>query len=74
MQRDEKLQERVRVAKGAHAAVIEEANNALVFERRVDLHLRISLKRKRICKGLLDSVVVQQAEIRMFPLCSVRLP
>jgi len=54
--------------------VIEEAINALVFERRVDLHLRISLKRKRICKGLLDSVVVQQAEIRMFPLCSVRLP
>ena len=64
MQRDEELQERVRAGEGAHAAVIEEAVNAVVFERRVDLHLRISLERKRICKGLLDGVVVQQAGIR----------
>jgi len=54
MQRDEELQERVRTVEGENVAAVEAMVNDVVFERRVDLHLRISLERKRICKGLLD--------------------
>jgi ferrous iron transport protein B len=64
LQRDEELQERVRTVEGEQAAAIEAEVNAVVFERRVDLHLRISLERKRICKGLLDGVVSQREGIR----------
>ena len=71
MQRDEELRERVCDTEGEHAVRIEEAVNAAVFERRVDLHLRISLERKRICKGLLDGVVTQREGGR--PALSERL-
>jgi ferrous iron transport protein B len=64
LQRDEELQERVRAVEGAQAAAIEATVNEVIFERRVDLHLRISLERKRICKGLLDQVVTQREGIR----------
>jgi ferrous iron transport protein B len=60
MQRDDELQERVRSVEGGEAAAVAAEVNAVVFERRVDLHLRISLERKRICKGLLDGVVTQR--------------
>lgn len=60
LQRDEELQERVKVLEGQHAAQVEEAVNAVIFARRVDLHLRISLERKRISRGLLDGVVSQR--------------
>jgi ferrous iron transport protein B len=39
---------------------VEKAVNDTIFDRRVDLHLRISLERKRICKGLLDGVITQK--------------
>lgn len=32
----------------------------VVFDRRADLHLQISLERKRICKQMLDGVVTQR--------------
>jgi ferrous iron transport protein B len=64
LQRDEELQERVRAVEANNAAVIADTVNAVVFARRVDLHLRISLERKRICKGLLDGVVVQREGVR----------
>jgi ferrous iron transport protein B len=64
MQRDEELQERVRAVEGAQAANVEAEVNSVVFERRVDLHLRISLERRRVCKGLLDGVVVQRSDAR----------
>ncbi len=57
LQRDEEIIERLRVREKANFAKVEEAANAVVFERRVDLHLRISLERKRICKGILAGVV-----------------
>ncbi len=71
MQRDEEIQERVRTREGDRYAVVEKAVNDVIFERRVDLHLRINLERRRICKSLLDGVVVQQKGSR--PALSERL-
>ena len=64
LQRDEELLERVRVEEGAGFPVVENEVNAVIFERRIDLHLRISLERKRICKGLLDGVITQRSGVR----------
>ena len=60
LQRDEEIAQRVRDREGDRYAKVESVVNDIVFARRVDLHLRISLERKRICKGLLDGVVTQQ--------------
>ena len=60
LQRDEEIAQRVRDREADAYASVENAVNDIVFARRVDLHLRISLERKRICKGLLDGVVTQQ--------------
>ena len=61
LQRDDEIAQRVRDREGDRYASVENAVNDTIFARRVDLHLRISLERKRICKGLLDGVVSQQA-------------
>ena len=60
LQRDEEIAERVKDREGARYESIEKAVNDTIFDRRVDLHLRISLERKRVCKGLLDGVITQQ--------------
>lgn len=60
LQRDDEIVERVREREGDRYAEVESAVNDTVFARRVDLNLRISLERKRICKGLLDGVVTQR--------------
>lgn len=62
LQRDEELLERVRIVEGAQAVAVEAAVKAVIFARRIDLHLRISLERKRICKRLLDGVIVQSCD------------
>lgn len=54
LQRDESLPEMVQQEEGDNFSAVEAAVNEVVFERRVDLHLRISLERKRVCKGLLE--------------------
>jgi len=64
MQRDEELLELARNHEGEHFASLEAALNRVVFERRVDLHLRINLERKRVTKGLLNGVVSQQGKVR----------
>ena len=64
LQRDEEIAQRVRDREDDRYASVESTVNDIVFARRVDLHLRISLERKRICKGLLDGVVTQQDEGR----------
>jgi len=61
LQRDDEIAQRVRDREGDRYANVENAVNDTIFARRVDLHLRISLERKRICKGLLDGVVAQQS-------------
>src|SRR5210317_486803 len=60
LQRDDEIANRVKDKECEQYARVENAVNDIVFARRVDLHLRISLERKRICKGLLDGVVTQQ--------------
>ena len=60
LQRDEEIVQRVQDRENAQYAKVENAVNETVFARRVDLHLRISLERKRICKGLLAGVITQQ--------------
>ena len=60
LQRDEEAAALARAAEGERFARVEEMVNAIVFERRVDLHLRISLERRRVCKGVLEGVIRQQ--------------
>ena len=60
LQRDEEIAERVKDREGDRYESVEKAVNDTIFDRRVDLHLRISLERKRVCKGLLDGVITQQ--------------
>ncbi|MGW8313744.1 MAG: ferrous iron transport protein B, partial [Desulfuromonadales bacterium] len=60
LQRDDEIVKRVQDREGDRYAELEAAVNDTIFARRVDLHLRISLERKRICKGLLDGTVTQQ--------------
>ncbi|HBT83320.1 MAG: ferrous iron transport protein B [Desulfuromonadales bacterium GWD2_61_12] len=60
LQRDEEIQGLVAATEGAHHAKLQQTVNQVIFERRVDLHLRISLERKRICQGLLAEVVTQR--------------
>jgi ferrous iron transport protein B len=60
LQRDEEIAERVKNREGDRYESVEKAVNDTIFDRRVDLHLRISLERKRICKGLLDGVITQK--------------
>lgn len=60
LQRDEEVTELVRSTEGDGFRQVEEAVKTVVFERRTDLHLRISLERKRVCRGLLEGVVQQQ--------------
>jgi len=65
LQRDEELLDRVRIVEGEQATAVETTVNAVIFDRRIDLHLRISLERKRICKRLLDGVVTQSGDGRL---------
>jgi len=64
LQRDEEIAERVKTRDSERFEQIENAVNAIIFSRRVDLHLRISLERKRICKGLLDGVIKQKTGVK----------
>jgi ferrous iron transport protein B len=60
LQKDDGVEALVRsTEKEEGCARVEAAVNTVVFERRSDLHLRISLERKRVCKGLLEGVVSQ---------------
>ena len=60
LQKDEEIHQRVLAAEAERREAIDAEVKDIVFERRVDLHLRISLERKRVCKGLLDGVISQR--------------
>lgn len=64
LQRDEEIAGRVKSREGGQYATVENVVNETIFTRRVDLHLRISLERKRICKGLLDGVITQKEDLK----------
>ncbi|PLX78958.1 MAG: ferrous iron transport protein B [Desulfuromonas sp.] len=60
MQKDEELLALVKDKEEDNFPAIEAALREITFERRVDLNLRISLERKRVCKGLLEGIVRQE--------------
>jgi ferrous iron transport protein B len=64
MQKDEELLALVKQTEGDGFAAVEAAVKEVAFERRVDLHLRISLERKRVSKGVLEGVISQHAGAR----------
>lgn len=61
MQKDEDIHQLVSDVEGDRYQEIEKMVASIVFDRRADLHLRISLERKHVCRGLLDGVVSQHA-------------
>jgi ferrous iron transport protein B len=62
LQKDEDVRGLIRDAEKGSLEAIEKAVNDTVYERRMDLNLRISLERKRICRAILEEVVHQQAD------------
>ena len=60
LQKDEEVRALVEQGEKEGFAAVDGALREVIFERRVDLHLRISLERKRVCKGLLEGVVHQE--------------
>ncbi len=66
LQRDEEIEQRVKQREGQNFSAVAQVVNEVVFARRVDLHLRISLERKRVGKGLLEAVI-HQAETTGIP-------
>jgi len=60
LQKDEEVEQMVREREGERYAAVAEAVKTVIFERRADLHLRISMERKRVCRGLLDGVIRQE--------------
>jgi len=65
LQKDDEVAGIVAATEKEGYAAVDEAVRQITFERRSDLHLRISLERKRICRGLLDGVVTQDARTGM---------
>lgn len=62
LQKDEDAWELVRSVEANNLPVIEKAVNHTIYERRMDLNLRISLERKRICRAILEEVIHQQTD------------
>ncbi|HEY5675024.1 MAG TPA: ferrous iron transporter B, partial [Malonomonas sp.] len=60
MQRDEEIDALVQQQGKASYDDVHPVLSKVVFERRTDLHLQISLERKTICKRMLSGVVTQQ--------------
>lgn len=67
MQRDEEIVELVKGVEKENYAAIDPVVRQVIFERRVDLNLQISLERKRVCRRVLDGVV-QQQQLEGIPL------
>lgn len=59
LQKDDEILDLVRCTEGENFEKVQQAAAAIAFEHRFDLHLRISLERKRVCKGVLSETVRQ---------------
>ena len=57
LQKDEEILELVKCTEGDGFDRVQQMVAETAFEHRFDLHLRISLERKRVCKGLLAETV-----------------
>ncbi len=64
LQKDEEVAGRVATTEAANFDAVDTEARAVIFERRTDLHLTISLERKRVCKGILDDIVSQDEKRR----------
>ncbi|MFO7982242.1 MAG: ferrous iron transport protein B [Desulfuromonadales bacterium] len=60
LQRDEEVEALVRQREGKSGEEADETARTVAYERRADLHLRISMERNRICKGILSGVIQQE--------------
>ncbi len=64
LQKDEEVAGRVAATEAANFDAVDTEARAVIFERRTDLHLTISMERKRVCKGILDDIVSQDEKRR----------
>ncbi len=60
LQKDEEVLALVRQNEGENFEAIEREVRRIAFERRVDLHLRISLERQQVAKRILEGVIRQR--------------
>ncbi len=63
LQKDDEVLALVRRAEGENFAPLEQALRGIVFERRADLQLRISLERRRVSLGVLQGVIRQAQQV-----------
>jgi ferrous iron transport protein B len=64
MQKDSEIEELIGQGEdSAGLELLQDAVREIVFERRADLHLQISMERKKICKQMLDGVVTQKEQV-----------
>ena len=60
LQKDTEISDRVADTESGNFHAVDTEIRAVTFERRTDLHLTISMERKRICKGILEGIVSQE--------------
>lgn len=71
LQRDDEVEDLVREKEGERGRDAEERARTVAYERRADLHLRISMERNRVCGGILSGVVRHEGRGR--PTAAERL-
>lgn len=64
LQKDEEISSRVEETEAQNFHNVDKEARAVIFERRTDLHLTISMERKRVCKGILEEIVSQKENRR----------
>ena len=62
LQKDDEVSSRVADNEAANFEAVDSEARAVIFERRTDLHLTISLERKKVCQGILDDIVSQEEQ------------
>ena len=61
LQRDEEIEDLVKTRETPdNLNLIEEKVREISFRRRADLHLQISLERRKVCTGMLDGILIQE--------------
>jgi ferrous iron transport protein B len=64
LQKDTEVSNRVAETEGVNFTAVDAAAREVIFERRTDLHLTISLARKRVCTDLLAGIIHQDDKRR----------
>lgn len=64
MQKDGDIEQMIEVGEtAADYAQLKTVAREVIFDRRADLHLQISMERKKVCKQMLDSVLTQTVQV-----------